>query len=140
MSESNLSTTVEKQIEEFKWLKNLNQSLGISLGLLGILVSLIATGLGIAEKPKFAAGFAAAGAAVQAILFAYPVDKRASFYRLLLAKSHALHLDLKFEKIDARQKEKLEELKNLLITAANEEPQGDLSESISFMSPYHLTV
>lgn len=124
-----LSDDVNKQFLEFKRLKNLNQSLGISLGLLGISVSLTATVFGIVQLPRWAAGFAAAGASVQAILFAFPVDKRASFYRVLLAKNRVLDLNLKYNDID--EKEAKDDLNNLGIIAANEEPQGDINEAIT---------
>ncbi|PSB17791.1 hypothetical protein C7B61_12865 [filamentous cyanobacterium CCP1] len=132
-----LEQEVEALVDEHKGLKKLNQRIGLSLGISGIVFSFLATVAGIvgtADAAKVAAGFAAASSALQGALFAYPVEKRSSFYRILEAKGKNLASNLKFQQssqtADQYLEKLLEQLKALRLEAAIE-PDSDQQQERS---------
>lgn len=121
-NKGNLVERVRESVREFDRLKNLNQWLGISIGLFGILLGFGATVSGLFDEAKAAAIFGAGASTTQAILFAYPVDKRASAYRTLSAKARNLLIDLELKNNAPEQLQQLiEELKAIQLEAAAEE-------------------
>jgi hypothetical protein len=131
--QKSVQSLVEEWTAKYEWLKNFNMGLGLSLGISGILLSFGATLAGIvgtAEAAKVAACLAPASATVQSALLAYPVDKRARFYRILAAKNMNLSTDLKFNQYtDQQLKEILEEFKSIQLEAATREPQNDVRKT-----------
>lgn len=126
-----LEQEITAAIDEYKGLRKLNQTIGLGLGISGIAFSFLATVAGIVGTPnaaKLAAGFAAASGALQGALFAYPLDKRSSFYRVLEAKGRNLAIDLKLgQTLQASDQDLaglVERLKNLRMEAAIE-PDSD---------------
>lgn len=103
--------------------RNLNQSLSIRIGLLGIGLSLGATIAGIVtDNAKISAIFGACAATAQAILFAYPVEKKAGVYRVLYTRNENLRIDLEVrQQTEAELQAILEEFKSLRLQAALEE-------------------
>jgi hypothetical protein len=144
-----LKDEVHQQYEKYESLRLLNRNLSIQLGVAGIVFSVLATIVGLFGDltlgtpapneqppivwlrsftpwaPKFAAAAAAISAALQAALFAYPVGSRALFYSKIAASLKNIELDLAYNSANVSDAAKLEELKDILIIAANEEPQGD---------------
>ena len=110
----------------------INQALSIGVGLLGITLSLGATVAGIiTEDARISAALGAGAATTQAILFAYPVDKRAGTYRVLTARNKNLWIELEVNKpteIELRQI--LTEFQAIQLQAAMEESSpGNLDEA-----------
>lgn len=128
-----LEQEVQSAITEYQGLKQLNQGIGLGLGISGIVLSFLATVAGIVGTEtgaKMAAGFAAASSALQAALFAYPVDKRSSFYRVMEARGKNLAIDLKFQpytQADTTLVTLLEMLKALRLEAAKEPESSQLA-------------
>jgi hypothetical protein len=113
--------------------RKLNQFLGIGIGLLGIGLSLGATITGIVtDNAKIAAIFGACAATTQALLFAYPVDKRAAAYRVIAAKNNNLSIDLEIKKHTEEQLQSLlEEFKAIRLEAAIEETKiGNVEDTV----------
>lgn len=125
-----LSDQIQSAITEYRRLKHFNQILGGTLALTGILLGLISTLYGINDRVKLAAGFAAASATVQAILFAYPLESRSKFYRKLVADGQNLLLDLNFNQFRAEEQKHLESVKALRSRAAAEEPEGTVPNNL----------
>jgi hypothetical protein len=103
--------------------RKLNQSLSVGIGLLGISLSLGATISGtITQDAKISAIFGACAATTQAILFAYPVEKRSGIYRILFARNENLRTELEVrQQTEEELQEILEEFKSLRVQAALEE-------------------
>jgi hypothetical protein len=144
-----LKDEVRAQHKKYEDLRLLNRDISIRLGLSGILLSLLATivglfgdlTLGIPKEnepphivwlreftpwaPKIAATLAAISGGLQAILFAYPVSSRAIFYAKIVATLKNIELDLVYNSLSENELAKLEEFKKTLIAAANEEPQDE---------------
>ncbi|QYO67578.1 hypothetical protein [Leptolyngbya sp. 7M] len=125
-----LSEQLQAAITEYRRLKYFNQILGSTLALTGILLGLISTLYGINDRVKLAAGFAAASATVQAILFAYPLESRSKFYRKLVADGQNLLLDLNIDKLPEQELKLLERVKSLRLRASTEEPEGTAPEHL----------
>lgn len=126
----NLSDQIQASISEYRRLKYFNQILGGTLALTGIVLGLISTLHGINDKAKLAAGFAAASATVQAILFAYPLEGRSRFYRKLVAEGQNLLLDLDIKQFSEEELKLLEQVKSLRSRAAAEEPEGIMPKNL----------
>jgi hypothetical protein len=144
-----LKDEVRQQYKKYESLRLLNRNLSIQLGISGIVFSVLATIVGLFGDltlgtpapneqppivwlrdftpwaPKVAAAAAAISAALQAALFSYPVGSRALFYSKVAAVLKNIELDLTYNSANLNEAAKLEELKEILIIAANEEPQGD---------------
>ncbi len=103
--------------------RKINQTLSIGIGLLGIALSLGATLSGlVTENAKVAAAFGAGAATIQAILFAYPVDRRAGVYRVLAARNKNLWVELEVNQpTETELQNILEEFKTIQLQAAMEE-------------------
>jgi hypothetical protein len=127
-----LKELVGDATDEYQSLKNLNQRIGLSLGIGSILLSLGATISGITNNSQIAAMLAAVAATTQSVLFAYPVDRRAVFYRGIRAKNKNLYTDLEINTYeDEKLDEFLQEFKTIRIEAALEEPQtSNLADSL----------
>lgn len=125
-----LTAQIQAAVAEYRRLKYFNQILGGTLALTGILLGLISTLHGINDKAKLAAGFAASSATVQAILFAYPLDRRSRFYRRLVADGQNLLLDLNVNQFKEEEKQHLESVKALRLRAAAEEPEGTMPNNL----------
>jgi hypothetical protein len=125
-SKAVLRELIDEAAPQYENRKRLNQALGISIGLLGISLSLGATISGIWSKdPRIAAAFSACAATTQAILFAYPVEKRAAAYRVIAAKNKNLAVDLELKQLDAEQFDSLvERFKEIRLEAALEEAKS----------------
>jgi anthranilate/para-aminobenzoate synthase component II len=126
-----LQELVKQSTTDYEELRKLNQWLGIGLGLLGIALSLGGTvsGILLPKDARISAIFGAGAAATQAILFAYPVDKRARVYRVLTAKNKNIAVDLEFSSQSAEQLQKtLQEFKLIRMEAAKEESSSVNSE------------
>lgn len=128
-----LSDHIQAAVTEYRRLKYFNQILGGTLALTGILLGLLSTLYGINDRVKTAAGFAAASATVQAILFAYPLESRSKFYRRLVADGQNLLLDLNFNQFREEEQQHLERVKALRSRAAAEEPGGTVSNNLEEM-------
>ncbi|MGI0495527.1 hypothetical protein ACN4EG_27435 [Alkalinema pantanalense CENA528] len=99
---------IQETSAQYEYLKKLNQSLSTGIGLLGIALSLGATVSGIIIKDaRIAAIFGACAATTQAILFAYPTDRRASAYRILSAKNESLRIELEVKQQTSESLEKI---------------------------------
>lgn len=125
-------SSIDKLKEQIKSLiqycerrRDLNQRLNIGIGLAGILLGLGATVAGIihTEDARISAIFGAASATTQAILFAYPVNKRERIHRSAVAKLQNLLSDLEVKSdIDVEEVEVLlEEFKEIRLKALLEE-------------------
>jgi hypothetical protein len=127
-----LKKLVGDATDEYQSLKNLNQRIGLFLGIGGILLSLGATISGITNNSQIAAMLAAGAATTQSLLFAYPVDRRAVFYRGIRAKNKNLYTDLEINTYeDENLDEFLQKFKTIRIEAALEEPQSsNLADSL----------
>lgn len=129
-----LQELVEKNTEFYDDHRRLNQALGIGLGLLGIALSLGATisGIVLIKDARVSSIFGACAAATQAILFAYPVDKRANAYRTLSARNQNIAVDLEFDpQAKERVQEILKEVKEIRLDAAREESSSiNLEEAV----------
>lgn len=122
---------IDKLKEQIKFLiqycerrKELNQRLNIGIGLAGILLGLGATVTGIVtEDARISAIFGAASATTQAILFAYPVNKRERIHRIAVAKLQNLLSDLEVKSdIDVEEVEVLlKDFKEIRLKALLEE-------------------
>ncbi len=126
-----LQKIVERSTTDYEDLRKLNQRLGIGIGLLGIALSLGSTVSGILRPndARISAIFGAGAAATQAILFAYPVDKRARVYRILTARNKNIAVDLEFNPQSSEQLQKtLQEFKLIRMEAAKEESSSVYSE------------
>lgn len=128
-----LEKHLNSSIHEYDRLKRLNQRLGIGLGLLGILLSLGASVSGVFGVAKIAAIFGACASTTQAILFAYPLDKRAAAYRVFSTRTKNLSIDLELREDTQHQLHQLlEEFKAVRLEAASEEANaGSLEETIA---------
>ena len=127
-----LSQSIREASSRYDKLKKLNQSLSIGIGLLGIGLSLGATISGIIfpDKSKTAAIFGACAATTQAILFAYPTDKRSRVYRTLFAKNENLRTELEVRpQTDQELQAILDEFKSIRVQAASEEATPKKSEN-----------
>lgn len=119
-----LKKMIQEASPKYKKRKKLNQFLSNGIGLLGILLSLGATISGILNKENatWSAIFGACAATTQAILFAYPVDKRSRVYSLLLARNENLRTELEVrQQTDEELQKILEEFKSIRVEAAREE-------------------
>lgn len=132
-----LKKRLEEATVQYENCKKLNQAIGITIGLLGISLSLGATVAGIwSTNPKLAAAFSACAATTQAILFAYPVDKRAAAYRVISAKNKNLAVDLEFKSPTEDQFQALvDKFKEIRLEAALEEAKPARSENRSASEP-----
>ncbi len=128
-----LSQLIHEASSRYDKLRKLNQSLSFGIGLLGISLSLGATisGIIIAKDSRIAAIFGACAATTQAILFAYPTDKRSRAYRALLAKNENLRTELEVrQQTDEELQAILEEFKSIRVQAAFEEATTRKSENL----------
>jgi len=119
-----LKKLINEASPHYEKLRKLNQSLSVGLGLLGIGLSLGATisGIIITQDSRIAAIFGACAATTQAILFAYPTDKRSRTYRVLVAKNENLRAELEVRQQTEEELQKiLEEFKSIRVQAALEE-------------------
>jgi hypothetical protein len=127
-----LSQSIRKASTRYDKLKRLNQSLSIGIGLFGISLSLGATISGIIfpDNSKIAAIFGACAATTQAILFAYPTDKRSRVYRTLFARNENLRTELEVRpQTDQELQAILDEFKSIRVQAASEEAIPKKSEN-----------
>ena len=125
-----LSQLIHEASYQYNRRKKLNQSLGMGIGLLGISLSLGATISGIVSTKEVSAIFGACAATTQAILFAYPTDKRSRAYRTLLAKNENLQAELEVRpQTDKELKAILDEFKSIRVQAALEEAVAKKSEN-----------
>lgn len=136
MQSNKLLNHVNTSIPRYEKLKNLNRNLSVRLGVLSIVLSLGATISGIfyIENARIAATFGACATAIQGVLFAYPVDKRARVYRLTVDKLNNLvsDLEVKNNRTDEELQRLLEEFKAIRLEAALEEgSSGNLAETLS---------
>lgn len=129
-----LQEMVEQSTTSYNNLRKLNQKLGIGLGLLGIALSLGATisGILLIKDARISAIFGACAAATQAILFAYPVDKRAGVYRVLAARNQNIAVNLEFlPQSEEQLQEMVQEFKLIRLDAAKEEASpANLEEAV----------
>lgn len=136
-----LKKLVQSEIPVYEKKRQLNQFLGLGVGLLGIALGLGATVAGIvkSDDARIAAIFGACAATTQAILFAFPVDKRAAVYRILATKSKNLDLELQIQELpQERLHEILEALKAISLEAALEEASpGKVEEAKNFDANGH---
>jgi hypothetical protein len=119
-----LKQLITEASPHYERLRKLNQSLSIGIGLLGIALSLGATisGIVLKEDARIAAIFGACAATTQAILFAYPTDKRSRTYRVLVAKNENLRTELEIRQQTEEELQKiLAEFKAIRVQAALEE-------------------
>lgn len=120
-----LKQQIEILIRYCEHRRDLNQLLNLGIGLAGILLGLGATVTGIVypENARIAAIFGAGSATTQAILFAYPVNKRERIHRLAVAKLQNLLSDLEIQSdIDAKEIEViLSEFKDIRLKALLED-------------------
>lgn len=127
-TKTKLMQQIDSCTPEYEDLKKLNRNLSIRLGLLGIALSLGATisGIFFIRDARIAATFGACATAVQGVLFAYPVDKRAAVYRLAVNKLKNLlsDLEVKNNHTDMEIQTLLEEFKAIRLEAALEEGSG----------------
>ena len=111
-----------------------NQLKGVILGIGGILLSLGATIFGILGQSDMSAIFAACAASTQALLFAYPVEKRASLYRLLRIECSSLEEEIKVT--DEPTQEQLQYIfdtfQAIKIKAADEDSETTLAEAADY--------
>ena len=71
------------------------------------------------------AAISACAAAVQSTLFAFPVDRRASFYRAIAAKNMNLANNLQFNQLsEEKLQETLAQFEAIRLEAAIEEPRS----------------
>lgn len=118
--------------------KKWNQSISIIVGLLGIGFSLGATvsGILIKDDSRIAAIFGACAATTQAILFAYPTERRARTYRILGAKNENLKIELEVRQQTEEELQKiLEEFKSIRVQAALEEAVPRKTQDTEEFSP-----
>jgi hypothetical protein len=94
-----LKKQIETLIRYCEQRRDLNQRLNIGIGLAGIILGLGATVSGILfdNDARIAAIFGAGSATTQAILFAYPVNKRERIHRVAVAKLQNLLSDLEIK-------------------------------------------
>jgi hypothetical protein len=126
-----LKELITKASPRYEQLRKLNQSLSVGIGLLGIGLSLGATisGIIITQDSRIAAIFGACAATTQAILFAYPTERRARTYRVLVAKNENLRADLEVKQQTEEELQKiLEEFKSIRVQAALEEATARKTE------------
>jgi hypothetical protein len=119
-----LKKLINETSPRYERLRKLNQSLSVGIGLLGIGLSLGATisGITLKEDARIAAIFGACAATTQAILFAYPTERRSRTYRILVAKNENLRAELEVRQQTEEELQKiLEEFKSIRIQAALEE-------------------
>jgi hypothetical protein len=130
-----LEQLILRDSSRYNKLKKLNQSLNIGISLLGIGLSLGATISGILNKDaRIAAIFGACAATTQAILFAYPTDKRARAYRSLLARNENLQAELEVRPQTEQELQKiLDEFKMIRVQASLEESMFKRSENLEEM-------
>ena len=130
------ANTLQKIITEYRRdygrKRRINQWMGFVLGLGGILLSLLATIYGIQEQPQQSAIAAACAAATQALLFAYPVDKRAGLYRLLKVESSSLEEEIAItpQPTQKQLSEIFESFKLTKLKSVDEDGDSNLSEII----------
>lgn len=132
-----LKELIQEASLKYKNLSRLNQFLSLGVGLLGISLSLGATISGVmTQDSRIAAIFGACAATSQAILFAYPVEKRAAIYRILTAKNSNLEDELEiWQQTDAELRRILEEFKSIRLEAALEEASpGKVEEAVEKLS------
>jgi hypothetical protein len=127
-----LRKQIELLIKYCERRRSLNQRLNIGIGLAGILLGLGATLAGILypNDGRIAALFGAGSATTQAILFAYPVNKRERIHRIVVAKLQNLLSDLEIKSnLDLEEIEALlREFKHLRLEALLEDSMNDASE------------
>jgi hypothetical protein len=119
-----LKKLINEASPRYERLRKLNQSLSVGIGLLGIGLSLGATisGIVLKEDARISAIFGACAATTQAILFAYPTEKRSRTYRVLVAKNENLRAELEVRQQTEEELQKiLEEFKSIRVQAALEE-------------------
>ena len=119
-----LKKLIDEASPQYKQRKKWNQSISIVVGLLGIGLSLGATisGILVKDDSRIAAIFGACAATTQAILFAYPTEKRSRTYRVLFAKNENLRAELEVRQQTEEELQKiLEEFKSIRVQAALEE-------------------
>lgn len=123
IDQGKLHQAIQEASTQFNQLKKLNQYLSTSIGLFGVALRLGATVSGIVAKDaRIAAIFGACSATTQAILFAYPTDRRASAYRILFTKNENLRIDLEVRQQTNQSLEKiLNEFQFIKAQAALEE-------------------
>lgn len=130
-----LKKQIEPLIQYCEQRRDLNQRLNIGIGLAGIVLGLGATVTGVVFKDdaRIAAIFGAGSATTQAVLFAYPVNKRERIHREAVAKLQNLLTDLDIKTdIDAKAVEMLlEEFKDIRLKALLEDSIDDSSEEVS---------
>ncbi len=123
-NQAELKKLINEASPHYEQLRKLNQSLGVGIGLLGIVLSLGATISGIIFKDdaKIAAIFGACAATTQALLFAYPTERRSRTYRVLVAKNENLRTELEVRQQTEEELQKiLDEFKSIRVQAALEE-------------------
>lgn len=132
-SQDKLKAQISPLIEYCEKRRALNQRLGLSIGIAGILLGLGATVSGIfSDNAKIAAIFGACSATTQAILFAYPVDKRERIHRCAVAKLQNLLSDLEIRSdIDPKEFEQLlDEFKEIRLKAILEDNSNAQAKEI----------
>lgn len=121
-----LKKMIDQWTVKYEELKNLNRNLGIGLGISAIILSLGATVSGIYGNAKLASVFGALATTIQSIIFAYPLEKRSGFYRVIAAKNMKLSSKLSLmDYTDEDLKDVLIGFNTLRIQAAIEEPYGN---------------
>lgn len=93
----NLSSEIQKFIEEYEFQVDFNRGLGVALNICGITLSLLVTVAGVYGNAKIAAVLGATSAAIQSVLSTFPLERRVSFYRSSVAEAKRLETLLKFK-------------------------------------------
>lgn len=138
-----LKKLIQNETPVYEKKRKLNQSIGIGVSLLGIGLGLGATISGVlrSNDARISAIFGACAATTQAILFAFPVDKRTAVYRILTAKSKNLECELQIQDLSQERLYRiLEEFKAISLEAALEEASpGKMEEAKKLTSTPSMT-
>ena len=133
-SQKELETLIKAWTLTYRKLHKLNRNTSLILGIGGIVLSLTATiaGIFLPDDAKIPAAISACAAAVQSTLFAFPVDRRASFYRAIAAKNMNLADNLQFNQLSEEAlQEALAQFEAIRLEAAIEEPRSTNSSTSS---------
>lgn len=124
-----LAKDVETFIKQYEFQIDFNRGTGVLLNFLGIGLSLCVTVAGLNNDAKLAAGLGAASAAIQSILSVFPLEKRVSFYRTMVAEGKNLYDDLTSELATNEPKVVFEKFKSLRTKTLTQEPLHNISKS-----------
>lgn len=129
-----LAKDVDSFIKEYEFQIDFNRGTGVLLNFLGIGLSLCVTVAGLNNDAKLAAGLGAASAAIQSILSVFPLEKRVSFYRTMVAEGKNLYDDLTSELSTNEPQVVFEQFKSLRTKTLTQEPLNNLPNSSKSVS------